>query len=55
MAVKRAREDLRALDTQADAVSLDSGQRRLRNAAQVGELVLAKTLKLADDPYRFTH
>ena len=50
MAVKRARKHLGALDAQADAVSLNSRQRRLRNAAQFGELVLAKTLKLADDP-----
>lgn len=53
MAAKRAGEKLGTLVTQVDAVALDRRRRRLRNAAQFGKLILAESLGLAHDSYRF--
>jgi len=49
MTLERHGEDLRALDTQVHAATLDVRDRRLRDAGAFGELVLAQPLKLPDD------
>jgi len=54
MAAKRSSKHLSALNTQPNPIPLDGRQRRLRNTAQFGELVLAEALKLTDDTYGFT-
>jgi len=47
------RKHLRALDAKANTIIFYGGKRRLRNPAQFGELVLAQTLKLAQNAHRF--
>src|SRR3546814_5727985 len=54
MAAKRTGQDLGPLNTQVDAPILNAGNGGLRNAAQSGELGLAKALQLANDPHRLT-
>jgi hypothetical protein len=46
-------ETLSALDAKANTIIFYGGKRRLRNPAQFGELVLAQTLKLAQNAHRF--
>ena len=53
MAAKRRTQHLGTLDAQVDATVLDARDRGLRNAAQGGQLRLAESLQLANDPYRF--
>lgn len=54
MAAKRRREHLGAFNTEVDATILDTGNARLRNAAQLEELSLAESLKLANDAHGLT-
>jgi len=55
MAPQRSGECLRALDTEINAVSLDCGNRRLRDTCEIGKLGLREFLELAHDLHRFTH
>lgn len=45
---------LSPLDAQVDPAILNAGNGGLGNAAQGGELSLAKPLQLTDDPHRLT-
>ena len=54
MAVESSAQDLGPLYAQVDAAILDAGDGCLGNAAQGGELGLAKALRLTNDPHRLT-
>ena len=54
VAVKSRAQHLGALYTQIDPTILNTGNGGLRNATQGGELRLAETLQLSDDPHRLT-
>lgn len=54
MALQGRAQQLGPLNTKVDPTILDAGNGGLRDAAQGGELGLAETLQLADDPYRLT-
>lgn|GEM_PF-5333393 len=54
MAAQSITQHLGALHAQVDPTILDAGDGRLRDAAQGGELRLAKALQLTNDPHRFT-
>ena len=51
VALEGSRKDFSTLNSQADAIILDSRERCLWNARALRELVLAQTLKLANDAY----
>jgi hypothetical protein len=53
MAFQRLGKNLCALDTQAHAAVLDRGDGGLRNAGEIGKLILTQLLKLANDSHRF--
>ena len=46
-----ASENLRPLDAESDAIVLDGGNCRLRNARKLGELILAQLLQLTNDRF----
>lgn len=52
---ERSSKHLGALNAQPNPIALDGRQRRLRNATELRELVLAESLKLSDDAYRFAY
>lgn len=54
MAVESSAQHLGSLYAQVDATILDAGDGRLRDAAQGGELGLAKALQLTNSPHRLT-
>lgn len=49
---ERTGKHFRTLNTKANAIVLDGGKRRLGNTTQLGELILAQTLKLAQNAHR---
>ena len=53
MTPERTRKHLRAFDAKANTIVFDGGERGLRNTAQLGKLILAQTLKLAQNAHRF--
>jgi len=53
MAPECTRKHLRALNANSNTIVFYGGQRRLRNPAQFGKLILAQTLKLAKHAHRF--
>src|SRR6185369_10296 len=55
MTPQSARQHLGALDAKANSIVFDGGECRLRNAAQLGKLILAQPLKLAQNAHRFTN
>ncbi|HEX9811496.1 MAG TPA: hypothetical protein VGA88_05345 [Burkholderiales bacterium] len=54
MALESTSKNLRALHTKANAIVLDGGNRGLRNARKLSQLILAEFLKFANDAHRFT-
>ena len=54
MAMQGRAKHLGPLDTKVDSTILDAGNGGLWNTTQRGELGLAETLQLANDPHRFT-
>src|SRR6266542_3648891 len=55
MTAECARKHFRTLDTEADPIVFDRGQRSLRDTTQLSELILAEALEFANDPNGFTH
>ena len=47
-------EDLGSFDSEIDSISLDSGDRGLRNACEFRKLILAQLLKFTNNPDGFT-
>ena len=46
---------LRTLNAKANAIVLDGGKRRLGDTTQLSELILAQTLKFAQNAHRFAN
>jgi hypothetical protein len=53
MALERSSKHLGTLNTQPDTIIFDGRQSGLGNASALRKLVLAQTLQLANDAYRF--
>jgi hypothetical protein len=51
MTPEGARQHLGAFDAKANTIVFDGGKCRLRNAAQLGKLILAQALKLAQNAH----
>lgn len=55
VALQGSREHLRTFDTESNTIILDCRDRRLRDARERGELILAQLLQLPQGPDRFAN